>query len=331
MHREDISVVIAAYNAADTIGRAMASVAAQTVKPLEVIVIDDGSTDATSEVASGMQNTMNGIELRLFTQQNAGAGAARNRGLAEAKGTLVAFLGADDAWLAEKVERCMAKLDESNDVLIAHDFIRVEADGIELMVNCAKRFQDADDPFSGLYRHDFIGTSTVVARRNALLAVGGFDESVQPAQDFDLWLRVLAQPGATFTIFGETLSHHHVSARSTTTFSRGRLACMLTIAERHAGDLAGRNVLNLWFRVLTVHFDAYSAFCASARPIAAVTTIFSLPWRLGLSTIKAPIPARPAPGWLMAFFWLWVIVGSGGYIYRFQDMGLAALEMLTRK
>ena len=137
MHREDISVVIAAYNAADTIGRALASVATQTVKPLEVLVIDDGSADATSEVASAMRNSMNGIELRLFTQQNAGAGAARNRGLAEAKGTFVAFLDADDAWLAGKVERCMSKLDETKDVLVAHDFIRIEASGNEVTINCA--------------------------------------------------------------------------------------------------------------------------------------------------------------------------------------------------
>ena len=64
--------------------------------------------------------------------------------------------------------------------------------------------------------------------------------------------------------------------------------------------------------------------------IAALTKFFSLPWRFVLSTIKAPIPAGPAPGWLIAFLWLWVIVGSGAYVYRFQDLGLAAFEMLTR-
>ena len=93
-----------AYNAERTIVRTLDSIAGQTVKPKEVIIVDDGSTDKTAENAETMRPRMNGVDLIIIRQEHKGAGAARNRALQEAGSDYVAFLDADDEWLPEKLE-----------------------------------------------------------------------------------------------------------------------------------------------------------------------------------------------------------------------------------
>ena len=219
----DVSVIIPAYRARETIGRALASVASQTRKPREVIVVDDGSDDGTFEAAEAMAAKMNGVTLRVYSQDNRGAGSARNRALDKATSTYVAFLDADDEWMANKIERSMAVLDGTGHVLIGHDFIRVETDGTEKVIECARRFKQARNPFVGLFRQGFIGTSSVVVRRDAVQTVGGFDESLETAQDFDLWLRILAADDATFSIFPEVLTRYHITGGSISSFTARRL------------------------------------------------------------------------------------------------------------
>src|SRR5262249_39213835 len=101
-----VSVVLPAYNAERTIAASLASIAAQTVTELEVIVVDDGSTDDTIRVA---KSTDRG-DLRVISQANAGHAAARNTGVSAARGRYVAFLDADDLWLPEKLERQMDEI-----------------------------------------------------------------------------------------------------------------------------------------------------------------------------------------------------------------------------
>ena len=85
MEFADVSVIIPAYQSADTIGRALRSVAAQTLKPREVIVVDDGSTDCTHDAALAVNDDMNNIDLLVTRQDNAGAGAARNNAIGRAR------------------------------------------------------------------------------------------------------------------------------------------------------------------------------------------------------------------------------------------------------
>jgi glycosyltransferase involved in cell wall biosynthesis len=99
-----ISVIIPAYNAADYLGEAIESALAQTVAPYEIIVVDDGSTDDTARVAKKYSDAANAA-LRYLFQTNAGIGAARNRGLAVARGNFFALLDADDVWLPCKLEQ----------------------------------------------------------------------------------------------------------------------------------------------------------------------------------------------------------------------------------
>lgn len=323
----DISVIIPAYRATATIGRALASVAAQTAKPREVIVVDDGSGDGTLAAAEAMGERMNGISLIVVGQDNRGAGAARNRALAEATSTYVAFLDADDEWLPEKIERSMAVIEGGGHALIAHDYIRLNADGTEQTIDCARRFNQAGDPFAGLFRQGFIGTSTVMARRAAVLAAGGFDESLATAQDFDLWLKLLAAPEATFTLFPEALTRYHVTGGSISSFTARRLACSLIIARRHAPGLP-----DLWNRLFAIHYEALTAYRSRGQYLEALTSGLKLPWDLLAATFA---PRRPAaastvlPRWATVILWAWVVGGFGAYLYRFQDLVMAAIKLVA--
>lgn len=261
----DVTVIVPAYRAADTVGRALASIAVQTLSPRAVVVVDDGSPDDTFARAEAMRSHLAGIELKVIRQDNAGAGAARNRALAEATTPYVAFLDADDEWLPQKLERSMARMAEGDYVLIAHDSVEIR-DGHETRLDCAARFRAYEDaPFVGLYRRGFIDTSTVVARRDAIMAAGGFDTTLANGQDFALWLAVLAKPGARFLVFDEVLSRYHVTAGSIMSHVERRRRCCMAIARRFAPALRehpGSPLASLWFRTIAVHREAAVAHLA---------------------------------------------------------------------
>ena len=278
----DVSVIMPAYRAAATIRRALASVAGQTLKPLEAIVVDDGSDDATEEAAKACAGLMEGVALKVLGQPNRGAGAARNRALGEARARYVAFLDADDEWLPAKLERSMAHLIGTENVLVAHDGWIVR-DGGETLNACARRFRQGADPFVELYRKGYIDTCSVVARLDAVLAAGGFDEGLLNAQDFDLWLALLKVPGTPFAVFDEPLVRYHAGEAGIMGHTERRLACCLEIARRHAPALRrrpGSPLVSLGYRVLALHVEAMKAHRARGRLAAMVGSVLSLPVNL---------------------------------------------------
>ena len=184
-----VSVVIPAYNAAATIRRAVDSALAQTYHPIEVIVIDDCSQDATSEVMS----TYADERIRLLClPYNHGAGGVLNPGIAIAEGEYVAFLDADDEWLPEK---------------LAIQIPVLERNPRATMINCGCRCVDlsgntAIDPGTpppGVAKGDLWRTllaashvlkSCIVARASALRLVGPFDSRLRTGEDQDMWIRL---------------------------------------------------------------------------------------------------------------------------------------------
>ena len=205
-----VSVIIPAWRAAGTIERALTSVAGQTLRPNEAVVVDDGSTDGTAEAAEACAGHMNGVALKVVRQKNAGAGAARNRAIAEASQPVLAFLDADDEWLPEHLERSLAVMDAGGHALVAHNGWIV-AEGEATLNDCARRFRETADPYVALYRKGYLDTCTVLVRRDAVIAAGGFDETLGNAQDFEMWLALLAEPKATFAVFDEPLCRYHVT------------------------------------------------------------------------------------------------------------------------
>ena len=288
-----ITVVIPAYQSAETIERALKSVALQTLRPAEVIVIDDGSKDGTADIARRATDLFDDSTLTVIEQENEGPGSARNTGLRRAQTDLVAFLDADDEWLPDKLERSVAPLAEENVELVAHDIVRME-DGIESEVLCSKLFLEAEDPFVALYRKGLIATSTVVARTDALRAVGGFSEILPNAQDFDLWLRVLGPPDRTYRVIDAPLTRYHISNNSVTSHTARRLHCTLAIAEQHVPTLRDRQAAvwtNYWYRILAVHYESITVYAKQRRPVQLLWVSCALPVRLiflSLKLLRAP-------------------------------------------
>lgn len=180
-----LSVVIPTYNAGALLARAIASVAADGRADVEIVVVDDGSTDGGASAVAHLPG------VRVLRQENRGPGAARNRGVAEARGQLVAFLDADDVWLPGRLGMILApdRVAGGGPLIAYCDYL---LHYIEARITQPVRCRHLDPPAAAnLLLRNSISTSTVVARRDALLAAGGFLEDVRYAEDWDLWLRML--------------------------------------------------------------------------------------------------------------------------------------------
>jgi glycosyltransferase involved in cell wall biosynthesis len=182
-----VSVVIPARDASATILRALCSVLEQDAPPAEVIVVDDASRDDTAALVAAVP----GVRLiRLATPQ--GAAAARNAGIAAARGEVVAFQDADDEWLPDKLRRQMALLQSDPSLLFVACGARLFGlDGQDRGPLYDGRVPRAGaEAWRGLLSRNTIATPCVLAWREALLAAGGFDARLPVAEDQDLWIRL---------------------------------------------------------------------------------------------------------------------------------------------
>ncbi|MGC1189741.1 MAG: glycosyltransferase family A protein [Candidatus Binatus sp.] len=168
-----MSVIIPVYNGAATIGRALASAFAQTFTDYEVVVVNDGSTDATSSVLAGY-----GDRIRVVTQANRGLPAARNSGIRASSGEYVAFIDDDDEWLPQMLERCAAVLDEDAECgLVYAGALKVDLAG-RPMPDQGSENDDIDSPTMEqmLARPWVVVPSRVMVRRTILDRCEGFEE-----------------------------------------------------------------------------------------------------------------------------------------------------------
>jgi glycosyltransferase involved in cell wall biosynthesis len=186
MSRPTVSTVIPTHNRSELLRRALASVAAQTRAPDEVIVVDDGSSDDTCEWLAHEPG------VTLLRQDNAGVSAARNRGIAAAAGEWIALLDSDDEWAPRKLERQLQAIADEPGYLLCH------ADEIWIRngrrVNPMRKHAKAG---GHIFTHCLplcaISPSAVVMHRQLLDAVGEFDESLPACEDYDMWLRVCSR------------------------------------------------------------------------------------------------------------------------------------------
>jgi len=225
-----ISVVIPAYNAAGFIAQTLESVLAQTPPPDEVLVIDDGSTDATAEVAEGF-----GAQVRVIRRPRARQAAARNFGVQEAAGEWVAFVDADDLWEPDKLARQMEALARSPVASLCYTARRefVEHGGAIERLNIVP-VPPPEGIREALFRNTTFLPSSVVIQRAAFLAAGGFDTEFKIVEDWDLWLRLL-HSGVAFAACPEPLLLYRIHPDSVSHDA------MLALAE--AKDIYRRRVL----------------------------------------------------------------------------------------
>ena len=196
-----VSVVMPAYNVAWCIGRAVDSVLAQDFRPCELIVVNDGSTDGTGALLEGY-----GAAITVINQENRGMSAARNAGIRRARGTYVAFLDADDWWLAGKLSRQVELMHGRPEIGFSSTTVRVEDDDGRLL-NLWRCPNGSTEILATLFAQNAAiagGCSAVIARRDLLDRVGLFDESLRGFEDPDLWMRLAAVSG--YACIDETLA-----------------------------------------------------------------------------------------------------------------------------
>jgi glycosyltransferase involved in cell wall biosynthesis len=184
-----ISCIMAAHNAAGTIAASVRSVLRQTHTELELIIVDDGSTDETRRVLSEFVDP----RVVVIHQQQRGASAARNRALAQARGEFVAVIDADDIWRPQKLELQLQALERRADAAVAYGWTDLVDKDLNLLYP-DERVSFEGRVFEELLRSNFIWCgSNSLMRRAALDAVGGFDETLEAAEDWELHTRLAAR------------------------------------------------------------------------------------------------------------------------------------------
>jgi len=241
-----ISVVIPAYNAATTLAQTLACVRAQTFTDFEVIVVDDGSADATCQIARDFAHK--DARFRLVCQANAGVAAARNAGLALARGEFIAPLDADDLWHADKLVRQVQRFATAGPgaVLVYSWSADIDATGRILMRRLdLDRFEG--DVYAALVLGNFIGNASApLIRARDLRAIGGWDpglraQGAQGCEDWQAYLR-LAERGDFALAPGFLIGYRQSTAAMSRQVAVMRRSYKLVLAEarsRHP-ELPGR-------------------------------------------------------------------------------------------
>jgi glycosyltransferase involved in cell wall biosynthesis len=280
-----VTVVVPLYQARDYVAAALDSILAQTFGDLEVVVVDDGSTDGGGEIVH--EYAARDARVRYLRRENAGPAAARNTGIAAARAAVIAFLDSDDLWLPEKLARQLPLLRENT---LVHSEALVLRDGGAVGEGRLGARFDPEHAFDYLLRHTPTAPLlTTVVRRDLLLAHGCFDESLIGPEDYDLWLRLAAagvrfehlpEPLAAYRVRGDGLSSDFVLISSGILDVYGKLAKACSGSRRRAV----RRRLRRQRRVV-----AFELWARGRRAIAAGDAAAGRP-----DLVRA---VRTAPGW----------------------------------
>jgi len=251
-----LSVVIPAYNAQDHLGRALESVLAQTHRVQEIIVVDDGSTDDTGQVARQYASA-----VRYFRQDNRGVSSARNRGIAEATGDWIAFLDADDEWLPHLIETHVEALRRHPNLRWSYccgEHVRNGTPSAWPLPNDIRSqlIRDGCIPyFHGAARRLQSVTSGFMIHRSVFDDVGLFDPSMCSGEDRDMWTRI----GMRFPVLAYSTQacwRYHDTPGS--------------LCKREGGtrDPQLRSICRNMRHAMAVGPEVANAFLPSARPMA---------------------------------------------------------------
>lgn len=233
-----VTVLIPAYNAAQTIGRALESALGQSYEPKEVVVVNDASPDDTPAIVKQYADR----NVRLVNlENNLGECGAMNAGIDAAAGEYVAFLDADDEWCVGKLEKQMTILRQNPDLI----FVTSDGDFIEPGGSVSSTVYGNSTPMEGpdawkmLLENNFVAKPCVVAQRAALLECNGFDQTLRLAGDQDMWIRLAAM--GSIACVEESLVKIYLAPTSLTQSNlRNELTYLLPMVEGHIKNLGHR-------------------------------------------------------------------------------------------
>jgi len=273
-----VSVVLPVWNRAETVRAAIDSVLGQSLGDLELIVVDDGSTDGSVAAVQAVADA----RLRLIRHDaNLGAGAARNSGIAAARAAVVAFQDSDDVWRPAFLERLLTALAARPEAVAAYAAMRIEgAPGMP-----AGRLPPAGQKpvqgmlYEALLRTNFISTQMLAVRSGALRQAGGFDPALPALIDWDMLIRLSAL--GPFVHVPEVLVEQRFSANSITRSGERRLRAQEMVLARHAEALAARpGVAAFHHRRLAGGYRRAGDLAAARRHAAAALRLRSFDPRL---------------------------------------------------
>ena len=239
---KDVSVIIPNYNCRTFLPKAISSVLQQTGLNIEIIIIDDGSTDGSNEWLNHAERAFN--QVRVIRQVQRGVVAARNNAIKKANSEFIAFLDADDYWFANKLSAQINHMRKNQQcVLTFTNYLHVDMQ-YEGIIDCFSfwpefanqhtnqdtEYKTITDPLNVLLQANVVGTSSVVVRRDAILAAGGFDPTLRSASDWDCWLRIAMLGDVAFS---EAVTMGYLMRPNSITANRiNRLEAMAEIIER---------------------------------------------------------------------------------------------------
>lgn len=226
-----ISVIIPAYNAEKFITETINSVLAQTYNNIEIIVVDDGSTDSTIEKVK-----LFGDKVNIFSQPNSGVSKARNFAVEKSKGELLAFVDADDLWLPTKIEKQFSSISKQRWSHCDSFYIGFNQDGKTRRSDLTKQY--GGQVFDKLLINNFITTSTILIQKDLFLTHGGFDESLPVLEDWKLWMDIAQKEDIHY--LEEPLTQYRVYPGSTSRKAREVLPAHINIIN-HAFKSSSSN------------------------------------------------------------------------------------------
>lgn len=183
-----VSVIIPLYNRENTIQRAIDSVLNQTYTNIEILVVDDGSTDKSVQMLDKYRDDE---RVKVFCQEtNKGANAARNRGIRESVGEYIAFHDSDDEWLPDKLEKQLRTMKTENCHVSFCSFKRHYDNAVQIVPNISEKLS-SEDIRQKLKRGNIIGTPTLVLHKDVIARVGMFDEEMPRLQDYEYAIRLV--------------------------------------------------------------------------------------------------------------------------------------------
>lgn len=284
-----ISVIIPLYNQAESIGRTIESVLGQSLSEFEVIVVDDGSMDGGGDVVAGLVDSW----VRLVAQDNQGVSAARNRGVQEARGEIVAFLDADDEWCCDYLETIVSLVEQYPTCSVyATSYVMRDDDGGE-QLPLMRHFPALEGSFIFTNYFDVASVSTpplwtgaVAVQKSAIEQIGGFPVGVVSGEDLLTWARLycefdIAYDPAPKGIYNKgSLSWRHAKRVPEVRDSVGEgLKALLIDPEIDAEKKRGlRRYIGLWKKIRASHFIALGDRVQALATVAQ--SIWFYPWNL---------------------------------------------------
>ncbi len=227
-------VIIPAYNAARYLEDALESVIAQDHSDWRILLVNDGSTDATGEIAARYQQRL-GSRMCVITQANAGLPAARNSALRVATANFLAILDADDVWLPCRLRESLAALEANPTAGLSYGLIeRIDEEG-EILSTFGGNLAFAEGNIApAIYmRKVELPCPTVTLRRSALADVGEFDETMRATEDRDFWLRIALRHKVAF--IPQVIAQYRMSASSMSTDIDRMMQAQFRFIEKHFG------------------------------------------------------------------------------------------------